>query len=275
MSFFHGRRSRFTAIAALGLACLAGGQLFATAPNVTYTATGTFASPPISGNDLFQLQGQPFSISVVANAATVPTSHGAHWAIYANLPMTGQVQSALLPSPIPIASNATHLELATGNPSNDIFVMECPINVVGLTMIIVATVNMPKGTIPSALIHPFTAPVTLTPSNATMTYSDGTNVTGLGLNGTLNATIPGMNLPVPGEAQLYPGAQEITIHAGGRQTLRPVGNTPVPVGASPETVALKFYACGISGASQVRMRIGAEDVPVLYAGNADPLPGIG
>lgn len=263
------------AVAAAAVACVATPErLLATAPNVTYTASGTFATPPMSGNDLFMLQGQPFSISLVANAALVPTTHGAHWATYSNLTMSGTVQSALLPTPIAIASNKANLELATGNPNVDIFVMEAPVQVVGLQIIIVATVQMPKGTIPSALIHPFTAPVTMTSTNANMTYANGTSVTKLGLNGTLNATIPGM-AQTAGGAMLYTAAaQSITSHADGTMSARSLGRGPVSTGAPTDNVVLMFYASGVSGASNVQVQVGGQDVPVLYAGAAASFRGL-
>jgi hypothetical protein len=264
------------AVAITAIACsVAPGNLFAaTAPNVTYTASGTFASPPISGNDLFQLQGQPFSISVVANAATVPTKHGTHWAVYTKLSMTGTVTSGLLPTPISIANKLTTIELATGNPNYDLFAMFTPVQVVGLTLNIVATIQMPKGTIANALIHPFTAPVTMTPANATMSYSNGTDTTVLGLNGTLNATIPGTTT-ASAKAMLYSGgAQAISMHGDGTRSVRSIRSAPVELGASNDAVALQFYASGVSGASNVHVQIAGEDVPLLYAGPASHFPGL-
>jgi hypothetical protein len=43
-----------------------------TAPNVTYIATGTFSSPAVSGEDTLKLAGEPFTIDIIANAASVP-----------------------------------------------------------------------------------------------------------------------------------------------------------------------------------------------------------
>jgi hypothetical protein len=165
------------------------------APNVTFSASGVFATQPVSGNDLFKLAGQPFQISVVASVTTVPKLHGAQWAVYGPLKMTGTVQSALLPTPIAIANNLTNIALAIGNPSYDLFQLGSPIQVVGLTIRITAIIQMPKGTIQKACsavgctyIQPFTAPVTLSPANATMSYTDGTNTTVLAIqSGTVNA----------------------------------------------------------------------------------------
>ena len=53
-------------IATAAIGCLTSSEsLFAAAPNVTYTASGTFGAVK-SGADLFKLQGQPFSISSTA-----------------------------------------------------------------------------------------------------------------------------------------------------------------------------------------------------------------
>jgi hypothetical protein len=162
---------------------------------------------------MFQLAGEPFSISVVANAASVPKTHGPQWAVYVGLKMTGTVHSRLLPTPVPIANDATSIALATGNPNLDIFKLGSPIRAASLTIHITADVAMPKGTIPNAHVHPFAAPVTMSAGNATMTYSDGTTATTLAMNGTLNATIPaaaraGVNLlvgPAELEAGVFPG----------------------------------------------------------------------
>ncbi len=176
----------------------------AAAPNVTYTCSGTFATPPVSGNDLLKLAGEPFSIIIVANAATPPTSHGATWSKFTKLKMTGTVQSALLPTPTSISSNSASIQLAIGNPSYDVFGFFSPLLVVGLQLNITATIHMPVGTIAKALIHPFTAPVTLTPANATMVYSDVTASTTLGMNGTLNAVLGGApTAQTPGTLSLY------------------------------------------------------------------------
>jgi hypothetical protein len=255
--------------------CIAVPQsMLATAPNVTYTAAGTFATPPVSGADLFQLQGEPFSISVVANAATVPTKHGATWASYSKLKMTGTVTSGLDPTPIAISSNATNLELADGNPSYDVCAIEATINVIGLPITVVATIHMPYGTIATALIHPFTAAVTMTPSNATMSYSNGTNTTVLGLNGTLNATIPAAAQPLAPAMLHTGGAQAVVLHADGTKSVKSLRSAPVSMTDPTDKVALQFYASGVSGASDVHVQIGGEDVPLLYAGPSNHFPGL-
>jgi len=192
MFLYRFRTSQFLTVATAAIACFAaGGTAIAAAPNVIYTATGTFATPAVSGNDLFKLAGQPFTIQVVANAATVPTSSGQQWARYTKLTMQGTVQSGLLPTPIAIASNMTSLQLATGNPSYDLIVIFAPIKVIGIQLQITATIQLPKGTLKNGLIHPFTATAQLNPTNTTVIYSDGTNATTLtAQSGTIDALLP-------------------------------------------------------------------------------------
>ncbi|MFN7992534.1 MAG: hypothetical protein U0Q18_02990 [Bryobacteraceae bacterium] len=160
------------------------------APNVTYTAIGIFAATPLSGTDTFQLAGKAFSISVIANAAATPSRHGQLWAQYSNLQMSGTVNSGLIPTPIAISSPNANILLAIGNPKINYLEMGFPVRIAGLQLSVIAEISVPVGTIPTAHIHPFTAPAKMAPSNARMTYTDGTSSTTLGINGTLNATIP-------------------------------------------------------------------------------------
>ena len=241
--------------------------------NVTYTASGTFAPTPVKGNDLFKLAGQPFSISVVASEALVSQKHGAAWAIYQKLKMTGTVQSGLIPTPTSISNNSTSIQLAFGNPAYDVFGLGTGVKVVGITLNISATIQMPKGTISNDHILPLKAPVTLTPTTATMVYSDGTNSTTLGLNGTLSTTAAA---PTTGGAVMLhaAGAQAITVHANGTKSVTSAGAGVVESGASTDSVALQFYAAGVSGASDVHVQIAGQDVPVLYAGPSGHFPGL-
>jgi hypothetical protein len=187
MTRIYTRMMRSIAIGAAALSCLAAANRPATAPNVTYTASGTFDSTPISGSDLFRLAGQPFTISVVASESAVAKSHGAQWALYSGLSMTGQVSSRLLPTPITISNHSTNIVLADGNPNQDVFMLGTPVKILGMTITVTANIAMPEGTVSNDHILPFSAAVPLTPTVATMTYSDGTNSTTLGINGTINA----------------------------------------------------------------------------------------
>jgi hypothetical protein len=283
MVCFHFRKMQAVAIVAAGIFCVATSEKLVaqsetTAPNVTYTATGVFASPPLNGNDLFQLQDQPFSISILANAATVPTDHGPHWASYTMLKMAGSVTSGLEPTPLTIQSAHTSIELATGNPSYDVFAMFAPVNVIGIEIDVLATLHMPAGTIANALIHPF-AKIPLGPPD-NMVYTDPTTgaSTTLGIaSGTLVATIPTGETATeaPASVQLHAGgAQVITAHADGTRSVRSIGGAPVDLGASSDVVALRFYASGVREGAEIHAQIAGHDVPVLYAGPAGHFAGL-
>jgi hypothetical protein len=160
-----------------------------TGPNVTYTASGTFATPQVSGADMLKVAGEPFSIAIVAAAGSVPVKHGRNWAVLSPFKMTGEVHSSLLVTPVNIASAGASIFQAVG-PSYDLFETAFPVKVVGITLTIKAQLTLPAGTLTKPLIHPFAA-VALGPGNATVTYSDSTNSTVLAIqSGTLAATLP-------------------------------------------------------------------------------------
>lgn len=172
------RKMQSIAIAAAAFACLAiPGTLRAGnggPPNVNYIAAATFSSPAIKGNDLFQLAGQPFTLTVTANEALKPNKFTKTSALYNNLAVTGTVNSGLLPGqpqPIPpgTLANLTLIVGATGKPDTMIFTFT--VNVLGLPIIFSGKITMPAGTINNPAIRPFTAPVTLTPSNSIVTYA--------------------------------------------------------------------------------------------------------
>jgi hypothetical protein len=278
----HVRKTQAIDIVVVAIFCLAASEALAAAsqaiaPEVTYTASGIFGNP-ISGADVFKLAGEPFSISVVASAATVPKKHGAQWAQYTELKMTGAVTTGLEPTPFLLSSDDTSIELATGNPSYDVFELFAPITVVGIHVTILAHIQVPAGTIANAHIHPFGS-VALGGSD-TVTYSDAANgaSTTLGIaEGTLVATIPGGtdNKEAPIRVQLHAGgAEAITLHADGTESVRPIGAAPVDLGASSDAVALQFYASGVRDGSGIHVRIAGQDVPLLYAGPAGHFPGL-
>jgi len=190
--FFKGKIP-YLAVAAVPLACLAAGAaLYAQSPNtaplVVYTASGTFATPQISGTDLYKLAGEPFSIAVVASSATVPHAHGAAWADYTGLKLKGTVHSGLDPSGVPMTSSYTFLALALGDPNYNILEIQAPVIVIKEKITIAANIHMPVGTLSKFLIHPFTAPASLNPSDATVTYTNGADSTTLAIqSGRVNA----------------------------------------------------------------------------------------
>jgi hypothetical protein len=199
MFLFFVRKIQAAGIAVAALACVtAAGQLLAQnvgkLPNVTYTASGTFASPAISGNDEFKLAGEPFKINVVGNEATVPKQHGKGYGVFTDLKLVGQVTSALVPqSPFTIKSDHTFVVIAIGGPS-DIVEIIAPVRAAGQSITIKAKITMPHGTLTKWRIYPFPAPFTLDPTNTVVTYSNKTASTTLGVSsGTLNAQkgVPG------------------------------------------------------------------------------------
>jgi hypothetical protein len=186
--------SAAAALCFLGATSIA--QVPDTAPNVLFNAFGTFASPALSGNDLYELAGEPFNVTVIANSATVPHAHEAGWADYNHLRLKGTVHSGLDPSAIPVNSAYTFMVLALGNPNYQLWEVTAPILVIRQRITINAVVQMPLGTLGKGwLIHPFNNPVTLTPSTATVTYSANVNgspaSTMLAIaSGTLTASYP-------------------------------------------------------------------------------------
>jgi hypothetical protein len=189
--------SRVTAV--LAMCCLTAALMAQspdTAPNVLFTASGTFSSPAVSGNDLYELAGEPFTVTVIANSATAPHAHGKGWADYTHLRLKGQVYSNLDPSAIPLNSSYTFMVLALGNPDYQVFEIQAPVVVIRQNITIKATIQMPTGTLGKGwLIHPFNNAVTLTPSNSVVSYTGNVNgqpetTTLTVATGTLNATYP-------------------------------------------------------------------------------------
>lgn len=216
---------------------LSGATVPSTAPNVTFNASGTFATPPVNGSDTLKLAGEPFSINVVANAASVPIKHYRNWAIISPLKMTGTVHSGLLgTSPVNIASTAASIFQAVG-PSYDNFETAFPIKVVGISLTVQARIVLPAGTLTTQLIHPFAA-VTLDPGNTTVTYSDGTNTTTLAIqSGSLVAQISsdgGEGQPAAtSRAVAVPETwQAIAAHENGTEFARSMSESPVALAGS-------------------------------------------
>src|SRR5271166_7114554 len=90
-----GLRAALAVIFSMLVSGVAGAAVPDKAPNVYFIATGTFTSPQVSGNDTLKLAGEPFAISIVANAGSAPIKHGRNWANYSPLKMTGEVHSGL------------------------------------------------------------------------------------------------------------------------------------------------------------------------------------
>lgn len=262
------------AVAAIGSFTVSNNLIAATGQTITYTASGTFASTPVSGTDTLKLAGEPFSVSVAVNSATVPYKTGSNWDAYNKLALTGTVHSGLLgPTPVNITSTESSIIQAIDPKQYDLFTMEAPIKVVGITLTIKAQIVMPIGTITKPILAPFTT-VTLAPGNATLTYSDSGASTVLSIQtGTLSATVPGGE--VTKAVVLHSnGVQAVTLHADGTSSAQSIGASPLDLGISSDSVALKFYAAGVRGASEVHVQIAGEEVPVVYAAASGYFPGL-
>jgi hypothetical protein len=191
---FHTRTNTLLSVAAL---LLFGSAAFAQSPNtgavILYTISGTFAAPAVSGNDLLLLAGYPFSMTLIATTGTKPTKSGAQWGLYTNLIVQGHVQTGFNPEKhFAIESQHVTMLLNKGNPAYDQLKATFKTIVEHIELTIVADFQMPKGTLPHFFIEPFANPVTITPLNASVTYSGIDNgqhaSTVLGITtGTLNA----------------------------------------------------------------------------------------
>jgi len=247
---------------------------YAAAPNVTFTASGSFASPLI-GTDELRLAGEPFSITVAANSGSIPIQHGGNWAVLSPFKMTGTVHSGLLSTtPVNISSTAASIQQAIGT-TYDIFIIAFPIKVVGISLTIKANIILPAGTLSTLYIHPFPA-VALAPGNATVSYTDSSGTTSLAVaTGSLTATAPASATASTQALVVHSqGVQIATLHGDGTQSVRPFGNGLITVTAPDEKVVLRMYASGIQEGSTVRAGIGGEEVPVLYAGKSGYFAGL-
>lgn len=161
-----------------------------TTPNVTYTATGQFASPAASGTDSLKLAGETFSISIIASPDSVPAQKGSNWAFFIPLQMTGTVHSGLFQkTPVSIASAHAGILQAIGATS-DSLQMSFPLEIFKINVMVHAQMSMPVGTLTKLYIHPFPK-VALSPENAVVAYTNGGETTTLTIeSGALVATIP-------------------------------------------------------------------------------------
>jgi uncharacterized protein (TIGR03437 family) len=152
--------------------------------------------------------------------------------------------------------------------------MEAPVKVVGISLTIEAVIIMPNNTIPNPHIQPF-AEVSLVPANATVTYSDSTASTVLAIQtGTLTAKTQSGSPAEPAVTLHSSGIRALTTHADGTASERELGAAPIDLGTSTDAVTLKFYASGVSGASEVHVQIAGEEAPVYYAGASGYFPGM-
>ena len=211
-------------VAVAALCCLAAPAKMAAATqsksaDITFSASGTFTGAQVSGADTLKLSGQPFTISVVANSSAKPFQHGQNWAIFKPLSMTGTVYSGLIPNQaIPIASTTAAIDQTIG-ASQDIFQAGFPVTVIGISLTVRAYITLPGGTLTTALIRPF-ASIALNSSSATVTYSNTTASTVLGVQtGTMVATLPASGGAETAATASSPGF----VLLAGAQALKPRG----------------------------------------------------
>jgi hypothetical protein len=191
------RKTLSIAMAVAAISCLtftgnlAAATAPATAPIITYAASGTFGAVPTSGSDTLKLAGEPFSVSIKVSASDVPFKTSPGFAAYNKLKLTGTVHSGLIGStPVNIASGEATITQGINGTVDDILTLEAPIKVTGIALTIKATILLPAGTLTKPLLHPFST-VTIAPANGTMVYSDSTASTELSIQtGSVNATIP-------------------------------------------------------------------------------------
>jgi hypothetical protein len=199
---FQVRKMQAVAIAAAAVFSFAASQTLSAQDTGTgkghavvyHVAGGTFEAPPLSGNDLLELQGNPFMISVIGNTADKPVKHGKGYAIYHNIEVRGAVTSTFNPTkPFQIHSKKGILLLSVGNPNYDELKYTFDYTITGIKLTITADVQAPKGTLQGFLVKPFTGSLTLTDSpspNMTVTYKNSSATTVLGVSaGTLTGTI--------------------------------------------------------------------------------------
>ncbi len=168
---FDIRNMQPLAIASAVLCCFAAAG-WGAEPNVTYTATGTFATPAVSGEDVLGLAGQPFTITFVLNEATKPTRHSDTIAEYTNISatLTGRLDAFGAPGEYNYVQTGVSLFLVVGGAGKpDGAFVQFPLSPTGLPVTVTAKAAMPAGTITTPAIRPFTAPVTLTPKNVVVT----------------------------------------------------------------------------------------------------------
>ena len=135
----YGSAVRAGVIAALALACP-----LAAANTVLYTASGTFATPQLSGADQLGLRGQPFSMEISASEALKPTRRTKTSALYTGLSIQGAVFTLLLDTSVSIPLEKAQLFLQMGTAGQpDLFKIDFTVKVINLDLMVSATGTLP------------------------------------------------------------------------------------------------------------------------------------
>ena len=180
------------AAAAIGCMAVSSSLVAATTnPIINYTASGTFASTPISGEDQLQLAGEPFTVSIAVSANTPPSQLGTTCCVYNKLTLKGVVHAGILgTTPEDIASSEATIIQSVDPGVKNLFTMEAPIKVVNFIVTIKAVIVLPANALSKPLLYPFGS-VTLAPTNSTVTVAYNGAETVLAVqSGTLTATTP-------------------------------------------------------------------------------------
>ncbi len=255
---------------------IASGTLSAQIPVMAYSAVGTFAATPTSGNDGLRLSGEPFSIVAYASESKTPSksggSGGNSYAIYGPLDLSGTVQSALLPTPTNIGAYASLIMVQTPS-GRDQIQLYAPVQVEG-TVNIHGILLLPPGTLSSLSIAPF-SPTDALPAGSLLTYSNTSGTTTLGIQDTVVKATYYTPAAAQGVPALHANAiQEITRHADGTQSVRSLRGAPVELGTASDTTILQFYASGVRDTAQVRVRIAGQEAKVVRAQRSEGFAGL-
>jgi len=278
MVLFHTQKMQAVAIAAAMMGALATSHTVFAASSGTvlqYTASGTFGSVIGSGLDKLKLAGTPYSLSIFVKESRTPTATGTTpqpHAIYSPLDLTGSVQPNLPGITMPISIKAySSMILVQASSGPDQIQVYAPVTIKKGTIDIHGALYLPAGTLTSLAIAPLSSTPAL-PAESTFTYSNSTGSTTLQVHGKVSATV--YTPPSAVSATLYTnGAEVITGHADGTQTVRSLAAAPVDLRTS-DTVMLRFYASGVSSAAEVHVQLAGQDVPVRYAGPSGHFAGL-
>jgi len=115
---------------------------------------------------------------------------------------------------------------------------------------------------------------TVTDNTVVWTCEGSAAPTNLAVIGTVSSSV---YTPAAISPRLHTDAvQVITAHADGTQHVRSLRSGPVDPAAAAvsDSVMLQFYASGVRDASELHVRIGGQEVPVLYSGAAGHFPGL-